>query len=498
MKKIICLLITGLILQFGSESTFAQTPKNAPPKTKKPLPANANPNKDSQVKSVVTPPASSAAVKMDMPDKPEMKSKILPYPITQKKLPNGLNVVTVPYDSKGVVAFYIVVRVGSRNEIEPGKTGFAHFFEHMMFRGTKKYSKEKYSAVLKSTGASANANTSLDRTLYHMTGSSNKLETMFDLESDRFMNLDYSLQDFKTEAGAVKGEYTKNSSNPYTKLNEMIQNTAFSSHTYKHTTMGFWDDIVDMPNQYDYSRTFFNRYYRPEYCTIIVVGDTKAEEVNRLAETYFGSWKKGNYVSTVPPEPVQTATRFTHLQKPGFPPFLSLNYKGPAHNDAMIDLPALDILFSVYFSESADLYNNLVIRDQKARSVDGGVSNTRDPFLISIDASLVDTGDFKLVKETIMATLVKASTTPVDPQLLKEAKMNLKNSFKMSIDNPSAISQSLSSFTWLTGNPESLNNYYWMYDQVTADDLMKVAKKYFRSDRLTIGTISPNKNEKLK
>src|SRR3954468_5327804 len=227
--------------------------------------------------------------------------KILPYPIHQKKFPNGLNVVTVPYNSPGIAAFYIVVRAGSRNEIEPGKTGFAHFFEHMMFRGTEKYPKEKYQAALKSIGASANANTSLDRTLYHMTGDASKLETMFLLESDRFKNLSYSLQDFKTEAGAVKGEYTKNSANPYTKLNEMLQNTAFDKHTYKHTTMGFFEDIVDMPNQYEYSREFFNRFYRPEYCTIIVVGDVTPDKVNKLAETYFGDWQRGTYESVVSP-----------------------------------------------------------------------------------------------------------------------------------------------------------------------------------------------------
>src|SRR5688500_9255364 len=99
------------------------------------------------------------------------KSKdILPYPIHKKSLPNGLQVVTVPYDIAGLAAIYTVVRVGSRDEIEKGKTGFAHFFEHMMFRGTDKYSKEQYSDVMKSIGASANANTSLDRTVYHMTG----------------------------------------------------------------------------------------------------------------------------------------------------------------------------------------------------------------------------------------------------------------------------------------------------------------------------------------
>lgn len=493
MKKIIYFITSAFVLFTCSiNSLEAQTTK---PKPKRPLPSNASPAKNSAVKPAPSIEHQGSQIAIQ---KPEPKDKILPYEIFQKKLPNGLNVVTVPYESKGVASFYIVVRVGSRNEIEPGKTGFAHFFEHMMFRGTKKYSKDKYSAVLKSTGASANANTSLDRTLYHMTGASEKLATMFELESDRFMNLDYSLQDFKTEAGAVKGEYTKNSASPYTKLDEMIQNTAFTKHTYKHTTMGFWEDIVDMPNQYEYSRTFFNRYYRPEYCTIIVVGDAKPEEVNRLAEAYFGSWKKGNYVSTIPAEPVQLKTLYTHLQKAGFPPYLSLNFKGPAHNDAAIDLPALDLLFSVYFSENSDLYNNLVIKETKARSISGGVYNTRDPFLITIEASLTDTANFQPVKDAFMNTLIKAGNSPVDAKTLNEAKLNLKNSFKMRIDNPSAIAESISSFTWLTGNPESLNYYYNMYDQVTAEDLMNVAKKYFRSDRLTIGTISPNAKEHLK
>ncbi|MCB0744796.1 MAG: insulinase family protein, partial [Ignavibacteriae bacterium] len=210
--------------------------------------------------------------------------KILPYKIYQQKLDNDLNVVTVPFDSPGIAAFYIVVRVGARNEVEKGVTGFAHFFEHMMFRGTDKYPKEKYSAVLKSIGASANANTSQDRTVYHMTGNAGMLELMFEIEADRFRNLHYSEHDFKTEAGAVKGEYTKNNASPYQQSFENVRNTAFDSHTYKHTTMGFLEDIVDMPNQYDYSLEFFKRYYRPEYCTIVVVGDVTPEQVVSLSE----------------------------------------------------------------------------------------------------------------------------------------------------------------------------------------------------------------------
>ena len=322
-------------------------------------------------------------------DSKAQKGKILPNPIYQHRLANGLNVVTVPFDSPGLASFHIVTRVGARNEVEPGVTGFAHFFEHMMFRGTDKYSKEKYSAALKSTGAAANANTTQDRTDYHMTGNANKLELMFELESDRFMNLNYSEHEFKTEAGAVKGEYTKNFASPYSQINEKRSETAFTTHTYSHTTMGYFKDIVDMPNQFEYSKKFFDRYYRPEYNTILVVGDVTAEKVNALAEKYFGSWERGSYESVVPAEPVQHETRYTHLQNGTIPAYFSMSYKGPAFSDTAIDMPALDVLSSIVFSNTSDLNKKLVIEEQKIRFIGGGAFDSKDPNLFTIQVSMV-------------------------------------------------------------------------------------------------------------
>ncbi len=420
----------------------------------------------------------------------QSKGNILPYPIYQHKLPNGLNVVTVPYDSPGLAAFYVVMRVGSRDEIEAGKTGFAHFFEHMMFRGTEKYPKEKYSDALKATGASANANTSLDRTLYHMTGNAAMLDKMFELESDRFMNLKYSEQDFKTEAGAVKGEYTKNSASPYEQLDEKMNDVAFTSHTYQHTTMGFFKDVVDMPNQYVYSQEFFKRFYKPEYATIIVVGDVKPEAINALSEKYFGMWTKGDFVSKIQVEPAQTETKYTHVQVPNFPPLVSLNYKAPAYKNNDMEMPSLDLLNSILFSEKSDLYNKLVVTEQKARSIGGGATNSRDPYLSQISASLVDGKDMQYVKDQITAAIEKAKTTPVDAKVLADAKSRLRYSFAMGIDSPTSIAEALSSYVWVTGDPESINNAYVMYDKVTPQDIMNVAKKYYISTGLTVATIS--------
>jgi zinc protease len=443
------------------------------------------------VATEASPPATSAEPLSN-------KNNILPYPIHQHQLDNGLNVVTVPFDSPGTAAFYTVFRVGSRDEVEDGVTGFAHFFEHMMFRGTDKYPPDEYQAVLKATGASANANTSSDRTVYHMTGNKDKLDLMFEIEADRFMHLNYSEHGFKTEAGAVKGEYTKNYASPYQQIYEKIHATAFDKHTYKHTTMGFFDDIVDMPNQFEYSKQFFDRFYRPEYATIIVVGDVSPQTVNSLAEKYFSEWKRGTYVSKVETEPKQQGTRYVHLQDGSIPPYFSLNYKGPAFDDSEIDMPALDILSQVLFSSTSPLYKKLVLEEQKVRDISGGAGDSRDPNLFTIDVSMVDNADMQYVKDEIIKAIEQVKLEGVDPNRLADIQSNLKYSFAMSIDNPDSIARSLAHYVSLTGDPESINRLYAQYDEVTVDEVIKVAKQYFVESALTIATISEDAEGGLK
>lgn len=421
---------------------------------------------------------------------------VFPYPIKQTILDNGLNVVTVPYNSPGLAAFYIVVRVGSRNEIEKGKTGFAHFFEHMMFRGTEQYSKHEYSEALKAIGAAANANTWFDRTVYHMTGNADMLDKMFELEADRFMNLKYSVEDFKVEAGAVKGEYTKNYASPYMKLYEKTYNTAFKEHTYAHTTIGYWEDVVDMPNQYEYSLHFFDRYYRPEYCTILVVGDVTQERVNSLAKEYFGEWKRGSFEQDIPTEPEQTEMRHAHVQEKNFPPVLSLNYKGPAFSVEDKDMATLDIISSMAFSEKSDIYKKLVVDEQKARSLSAGGFNTVDPGLWTVTAVLVNDEDMLEVKKEIKKVLEGLKNEPVDKKVLEETKSNIKYSYAMNIDSPDAIANSLAWYIWLTNDPASVNKAFRNYDLVTPQDIQRIASKYFVDEHLTVSTISPDEKAK--
>jgi zinc protease len=198
---------------------------------------------------------------------------ILPFPAIEHTLANGLRVIALNTGYPNLVSIQIPVQTGSRNEVEPGKSGFAHFFEHMMFRGTERYPADVYQEIVTRSGARQNAYTPDDYTNYHLTFAKEDLETILELEADRFINLAYSEADFKTEARAVLGEYNKSASDPLTKLIEVQRDHAFTTHTYKHTTMGFIADIEDMPNQFEYSKLFFQRWYRPGYTTVIVAGD---------------------------------------------------------------------------------------------------------------------------------------------------------------------------------------------------------------------------------
>src|SRR5687767_9221359 len=160
-------------------------------------------------------------------------AEVLPFPAAERTLANGLKVVVVPTGFPNIVSLQIPVQTGSRNEVEPGKSGFAHFFEHMMFRGTKAYSPEAYNAIITKAGARQNAYTSDDLTNYHITFAKEDLEKILEIEADRFKNLSYSEDAFKTEARAVLGEYNKNSANPIRKILEVQRENAYTTHTYK-------------------------------------------------------------------------------------------------------------------------------------------------------------------------------------------------------------------------------------------------------------------------
>lgn len=430
---------------------------------------------------------SFAALLFVKTDGAAQESKIFPYDINQETLDNGLKIVSIPFPSPGIIAYYTVVRTGSRNEVEPGLSGFAHFFEHMMFRGTEKYDKDKYNDILKEMGADNNAFTSDDVTAYHTLASSAALETIMDMEADRFMNLKYSVEDFKTEAGAILGEYNKNYSSPFMTMYEKLREAAYEKHTYKHTTMGFLKDILDMPNQYDYSIKFFDRWYRPENCVVVVVGDFDQTKLIELAKKYYSNWKHGSYTLQAPVEPPQKKEKIVNLTwKSKTLPMLAIGYHGAAFSTTDIDMPTLDIISQLVFSQTSPLYNKLVIDKQWVEFIQGGQEDSRDAGLFSIWTRIKDTKNIETVRNEIYAALEEIKNNPVSAEKLSTIKSYLKYSFAMSLDNADAVAGKISHYIQLTGDPESINQVYALYDKVTPEDITRVAKKYLTKENRTV------------
>lgn len=417
--------------------------------------------------------------------------KVFPLPYDQHDFENGLRLVTVPTEYPNVVALYIVVQAGSRNEVEPGKSGFAHFFEHMMFRGTRQFPPEKYEAAMKRAGAASNAYTSDDLTVYHATFSKEDLEGILAMEADRFQNLEYSEAAFRTEALAVLGEYNKNSANPTSKLFEVLRETAFDKHTYKHTTMGFLADIKDMPNQFEYSRQFFERFYRPEYVTVVVVGDVQPDRVRAMVGKYFGSWKRGGYKPPIPAEPEQKAPRSQHITWPSPTlPWIAMGFHMPAYSDTDKEFAALELIGTLGFAENSDLYKKLVITEQKVDALFGGVSAHVDPYLFTIMTRVKNPADVDAVQTEILKTLESFKTTLVPAGRLETVKKRMRYRFALSLDNSEAIAGTLARFIALRRTPETINRLYDVYASITPEDIQAAARKYLTENGRTIVTLA--------
>ena len=418
----------------------------------------------------------------------DTEARIFDMPYLMRELDNGLRVIIVKTDFPDIVTLQIPVQTGSRNEVEPGKSGFAHFFEHMMFRGTEQYPADVYADIVKKAGADANAFTTDDFTNYHITFTRPDLEKMIEIEADRFQNLKYSEAVFRTEALAVKGEYLKNVSDPTSQAYERARALAFTKHTYGHTTMGFIEDIESMPDQLEYSKEFFNRWYRPENTAIIIVGDVDVQATYDLVEKYWGNWSTGDYTVDIPVEPAPAGPVYEHIQWDGpTQPWVFVAFRGPAYDPTEKDMPAMDLISSIYFSDSSELYQKLVLENQSVDQLETYFPDRKDPNLLLIYARLTDESHAADVEAAINSTLASARTALIDADKVDETKSRLRYSFTSQLDNSGSIGSILASYVQFSRSPETINEVYRTYDALTAEDLRTFANQYFTdAGRVTI------------
>jgi zinc protease len=361
----------------------------------------------------------------------------------------------------------------------------------MMFRGTAKYPPEKYNQILQRAGAASNAYTSDDLTAFYTTFSKEDLAEILAMEADRFQTLKYTPENFKTETGAVLGEYNKNSSDPEEKLDEVLHDTAFDRHTYKHTTMGFLKDVQDMPNQYDYSLTFFDRYYRPEYTTIVVAGDVDAKQVRALVDKSWGDWKRGSYHPDIPVEPAQQGSRENHIDWPSPTlPLLEIAFHAPAYSDTDKDWAALDALATLAFGRNSDLYEKLVVREQKVDRLVGDMSQSVDPNLFAIEARVKKPEDVSYVRTQILDAIKRFQDELVPAEKLRSVQSRERYGFTMQLDNSQSVAAAVARYIALRRTPDTIDKLYAIYSRLTPEDIRAAARKYLTENNRTIVTLT--------
>ena len=418
---------------------------------------------------------------------------VFPYEFTIDDLDSGLRLVTVPTPHPGIVSLYIVVSVGSRDEVEQGKSGFAHFFEHMMFRGSKRFTSEEQAALFKRAGAERNAYTTDDYTCFHTTFARSSLETVIEVEADRFKSLEYAEDAFRTEASAVLGEYNTSAANPLVKLLEVVRDVSFKDHTYKHTTMGLLDDIKGMPERYEYSLEFFRSYYRPENVTLIAVGDLERNSTLGLVKKYWGDWKPDDMAVVPVPQPElrQLGPLTCHVPwSSPTQPWVLVSFKGPAFSVTEKDMAVLDVIGALTFSESSEIYQKLYVRGSVVDAFFHQFADHRDPFLLQVLARIKDPEDLPAVRRAILAAFASVAVDPVDVERLARVKSHLRYQFALALDSPGAVGGALAGYVARTRTPAAVNQVYRLYDAVTPEDIRAVAAKYFVESGRLIATLA--------
>lgn len=420
----------------------------------------------------------------------KIPGEVLPVELDVRVLETGLTVALVHFDSPGLAAYFTAMRVGSRDEVEPGHSGFAHLFEHMMFRGTKKLPGSEYDRKVQSLGADSSAWTWNDQTVYFFIAPTDALPDVIWMEAERFQNLYYEESEFKTESGAVRGEYEKNFSDPLNQMEEELMDLAFEKSTYKHTTMGFLEDIESMPGKYRYSLEFFDRHYVPGKAVIFVVGDFDEDEVMEHIRTQYAGWTKDGEDLEMPAEPEQHEMRRDHVPwKTPVLPQLLVGYKAPAYSTASRDYAALTVIGEMVFGKTSPLYRKLVLEEQIVEELDFWDWPHRDPALWIYHVSLKKEAFDEVLSQVddAIRQIAEGATTP---ERLDAVKSHYRYDFVLGFETPRSVANQLSFYATLDGDPASADRFLAQVDALSLEDIRDVAAKYLVDQKRTVITLS--------
>jgi zinc protease len=404
-------------------------------------------------------------------------------------LDNGLKVLLVEDHNIPSVALYTFFRVGSRNE-RPGLTGVSHFIEHMMFNGTPKVGPGEFDRRMEFRGGSNNAFTSDDMTGYTDWFPPAALETMIEMEADRIQGLALVPEVFESERGVIASERRLGVENDNDAiLNENVRATAIMAHPYHWDVIGWMSDILSWRR--DEVMAYYRTYYAPGNAILIVVGDIDPAKTLGLIQKYYGPVKTSPApppVSTV--EPPQMGTKTVIIRKEAQAPSFLAVWHAPSAKDADY-LPLAILAKPLLEGESSRLYRRLVREEELAIDVGGGIQETVDPLLFSINVKPRPGADLDKIDRIIEEELAKVKAEGITPPEYAKAMNIIRNDFYMSLQTISGKAGQLGSAELLYGDFARLFTVMDDYAAVKIERIKEAAGKYFTGNNKTIGKLIP-------
>jgi zinc protease len=417
-----------------------------------------------------------------------------PLHVVSRELGNGLHIVMVEDHDAPVINLQMWYHVGSKDE-RAGRTGFAHLFEHLMFKGSEHVAADQHSRIIEAMGGFDNAGTFDDMTVFWETIPSNYLERVLWLEADRMGSLDVSQENFTSEREVVKEERRVRVDNvPFGHAIEDLYAAAFTVHPYHHTTIGSIEDL-DKATVEDV-RQFFHDYYRPDNATLVIVGDFSADQAATWTQKYLGGIPKPAQpiVRVAKPEPAQTAERDITKSYPNSPlPACVIGYKTPA--EFAPDYYALDLGSNILSGgESSRLYRKLVYEDQIAVQASGAGNFTEDPNLFFAIAVMNQGHTAEEGEKAMRAVLDQMKTTPVPAEELQKAKNQEISSFILARETAQSKADALGRYAVIGKDANRINSDLTNYLKVTEADVQRVARQYWTNSTSTVLLIEPPKS----
>ena len=401
---------------------------------------------------------------------------------TEYDLDNGLHVILHQDKTAPIVSTSVMYHVGGK-DLKNDKTGFAHFFEHLLFEGTKNIKKGEFMSIINSNGGSFNATTSLDRTYYFETFPSNKLELGLWLESERMLHPVIGQEGVDTQNEVVKEERRRSYDNrPYGNLLQVVQRNLFTEHPYKDPNIGYMEDL-DAATLEEFNE-YFDEYYAPNNATLVVAGDFEIEETKKLIEDYFGPVPSGNEVSRtrIEEKPINTTVTDTfydpNIQLPMF--LLAYRTPGMATKDAQI----LDMVSTLLSGgKSSRLYKKLVDDQKQALQVSAINLAFEDYSAYAILSLPLGDTELETLKQEIDEEIVKLQNETISEREFQKLQNTFENRFVNANSSVSGIAESLATYHVLHGDTDLINEQIDILRSITPEDIKRVANEYLNQNQ---------------